>query len=517
MRRSLSSLVACLILTGCSSKPVVEAPPAVPPPKVEAPPPEPVAPPPVTLSPACTTGEAGSPTIRAYGAFDERWTREGPGRCSRVIDLRPLTVYVDVDASSDEEALSAVRISGAQQTQAPKAFPLSAGRRQVAFHLAGGQALDQVEVAVRPGLTAVMTREPGPALHFSRETPEGAWAPLEPGESLPPGPVRLRIQVTGPIMASPSVVDLRAGMWDEFKDYRYEAVSPDTLLITLDSPPPLVRILAASVLSDQGVRLTGATHFYVGPSPVLQAVDPTTGKVQELGAAPAEIHAGAISPDGRYAAMVTQLADSDYELTLQVLDLTSGRYIPTGLRVDLLPPEIAFDHQGRLVVPLLERLVLVDPATGRVTEAAPAGVMWDSVSPDARYVVGYRGDPPILGKTGAWTPPPAITEVVLYDLAAGQTRAFPAEGFLVQWPGLHWLPDGQLLLSVTTSDQPGMEKTLARYAIDPATGERTPCAGDIPAPRTRWDGSIFRLGALPDGRSLQVFWENASHMRYPLP
>lgn len=540
-------LIAFTVLVGCTGRavPPTSGPSAPTSPQVT--PPQSTPQPPVTSpspsSPAVTVapgpvytsdcvGEDLYPMIEARGNFERRWPRAINSICERAIDLEPLALTIRLRAESAEAAQAAIRITGGHLSQPPHVpkEPYN-GVWNLIYWLEEGKPGDQIEVSIhqsdreRP-LVARMTRRAGPAPVLSRQSAAGDWVPVNSGDLIPKGELRLRVQVSdGP--GPERLIRQIFGPWSTWpRDLQadsVQAVGQDTLELLFSNPPGFVELQFTEFYDKEGVGLSPrSVFFYIADPPALVAVDPKTGVEQRIGTAPVEVLEGVVRADGAWAALVAQTRDpGDWGWTVWLANLKTGQLKPTGLRLGWYG-RLTFDQRGRLMIPAQKTTTVIEPETGASQQITGAD-LWYGLSPDNRYLAGHVGGYFGVNATGAGSPPPKVEALVIHDLSTGEQRRFPWEGVAFHY-SLVWLKDGRLLQAVTPDygmDFRKMDEGRKFFTVDLTTGARTPYLQrpDFSRPPfskgPRLSGrDRLVLGSLPDGRTLMIHWEMVSHLRH---
>ncbi|HYG57178.1 MAG TPA: hypothetical protein VD902_03820, partial [Symbiobacteriaceae bacterium] len=470
-------------------------------------------------------GDADAP-LQIWGIRPGR-SVTGPGDCRFVVSTDGFMVHATVQAPGESAAVQAVRITGARalwpaetRRHSPEADVWS-----VTVTLGEGSVGDTVAVAVDPGagtpaLSATLSRKAPPTIAILLQSSDGAWAPLESGMSLPPGPKRLRFRTTGGLTVDSLTPYYVTSHNAQLSPDRVTRIAADLLEVEFTAPPPLVQVYMNGTNADGLYAPPVSGHFYIGEPPVLVALNPATGAAEPIGPAPADLNGyPMLSQDGRYLAFTTLIPESTSGQLVWLADLKTGLLTRTPFQYeDGEGP--GFDARGRLIAPAGPgRLGVMDPDTGKAEVISTTATFWGRVSPDGRYIAGRVGPPPGRS-TGVWMGPPRAFELVVRDLLHDTEQVFPWGGY----GGHTWLPDGRLLLSSVASNEapgpdPSPEKQPQYFTIDLATGQRTPYAGTWPVPprpgvEGTWALTDRPLVMLPDGRVLLYRWTNLPNARY---
>ena len=153
--------------------------------------------------------------------------------------------------------------------------------------------------------------------------------------------------------------------------------------------------------------------------------------------------------------------------------------------------DAALSEDGqRVLVPLGERLFLLERATGAARELEPGGYPLDPrLSPDGRRVAFVRGDDLwVLDVDGG--PPRRLTHHPSPEVVYG-TAEFAAQEELHRTRGYWWSPDGRHLLFQRTDNQP--VDTL--WVADAAHPEHAPTS--FRYPRAGTANAVVDLGIVP--------------------
>lgn len=550
MRKALYLLVLGALLAGCSSRPAA---PTVTPPAPGATAASPAhtgaapaestpvqsttdtPPAPATVEPdPCAPDGRTQPTVEVGGNFWPGKRAAAPGTCRFVVDTGPLQIFVQgLTAPSEAAARATVQITGAAEEWPADARRFAEGTWDITYHVQGGAVGQTVQVRFQPApaakpLIVTLVRTASPTIAVSIAGPDGTFAPLTSGASLPPGPKRLRFQATGGVKLDFLDKAFHTEDWSKFQPDHTTLLAHDLVEVTFDNPPPLTMVNLRATGNDDLGTPDQSAHFYIGDPPELLMQDPA-GHRTRLGDAPPDIWSAVIRPDGRYAALLTLDPDHITGVAVWLVDLKTGAVTRTPFTYqDLTPP--GFDSRGRLIAPLEHGAIgILIPETGAAKTLPSRANEWSSPSPDGRYIVGRIGPPPSRGGTGGWNGPPRADDLVIRDLATDTERSFPWNEYAAFGDGLRWLPDGRLLQMTVKSDQPpygqpAADTTVRYFTVDLQTGQRTPYDTQTPPaddwhqtqPAARPDERI--LGKLPDGHTLLLHWANLPHARHwPYP
>jgi dipeptidyl-peptidase-4 len=145
------------------------------------------------------------------------------------------------------------------------------------------------------------------------------------------------------------------------------------------------------------------------------------------------------------------------------------------------------------------RLFCVDTATGRLTEEAAAGVVFDPrPSPDGRYIAYTSGGGLHVVERGGQTRPLAVEPGVSWGLAE-----FVAAEEMDRLRGFWWSPDGRHIAAARVDES----AVPVWYIADPANPDRAPAEHRYPAAGTTNAEVTLSVLALDGGAGVDVAWD----------
>lgn len=400
-----------------------------------------------------------------------------------------------------------------------------------------------------------LLREASPTVAVEVQAGDGPWRPHEPGEFLPPGPARVRATFSHALaahaadqvrLAFESAPGIRGA------PYHISWLDSRTLLVELPEPPPALFVDLRWLEDERGLTTReGVVNLHTGEPPRLVALDPATGREEELGPAPLDILWTTLSPDGRWVAMEALRPSSADEWDVWLVDTAAGRAMKTDLEASPYIPGYYW-FPDRLIVAAWEKLQEWD-LNRHTLRVLPARASYAGpLSPDGRYLAGRILEGPEDPET--WLAP---LTVAVYDLATETERLYPRVGnFRVPHRGggvpisvpMRWADDGRSLYVLQwvedapfTESKPywavldletGVLTAAEDFAADPFTyppyePQRVSSASGWAFTRTYWGeitlttpggetvthGEGLPLAWMPDGRLLLVRWPDHAYRR----
>jgi len=529
-----------------------------------APPGQPPAPIPGLGEPPCRP--SAEVDVRPFGQFEVNAVTEG--LCTAVAPAEETWVIFRFPPGLPEDTIrSSLAVSGSEYVL--RDFT----GEQLTVYLAPAQPGTETIVRLRgpvgeggaqADLGFRLLREASPNVTVEVQAGEGPWRPHEPGEYLPAGPARVRVTFSHPLSPHGARQAEDAFEWPlvavrkdrEPIPYQLSWDGPRTLVVDLPQPPPALFVDLRWIQDERGLTTrSGILNLHAGEPPRFRALDPATGREEDLGPAPVDIWWTQLSPDGRWVVMEALRPDSPYEMDVWLIDTATGEALKTDL---LESPYIDGYHwfPDRLVVAGWEKLQEWD-LTRHALRVLPARASYAGpLSPDGRYLAGriLHGDE----DPETWLAP---LTVAVYDLATETERLYPEVGnWRVPHRGggvpvnvpMRWADDGQSLYVLQwAEDAPYTDSKWHWAVLDLETGIMTPAREDelpgdpflYPAsePRpvegasgwafTRADwgtvtlfdpggkaascGEGLPLAWMADGRLLLVRWPDYAHRRDP--
>jgi len=497
------TLALALVLTlaaGCSP---ASAPPAAPEaPAAEAPPvTEPAAEePPATasepaaegsLSPA-DAGEILCPASVDVGVWvvgTYKFDAVTDGLCTAVAPAEAFDLVLAFPSGVSEDAMrSAVAVASGEVVR----YRFSAGGMIVRLAAAQPGTVTTVRVRgpVGVGGSTVnlgfgLRREPAPTVAIEVQVGDGPWKPHEPGEFLPPGPARVRLAFGRPVGAPQVEGRIESQlMVPAGSEPQMTWTDSRTLLLSFAKLPPVLFVDFSAVEDDRGLQFRDQVLYLRSDTPPrLAALDPASGREEDLGPAPLDILWSTASPDGRWVLLEATRPTSRDDVDVWLIDTATVRARKTDLDESPYGPGYIW-FADRLVVAGWDELQEWDLTRHErrlLSEASYAGPL----SPDGRYLAGRvlhlnRTDP------NTWLAP---LTVAVYDLATNTERLFPEVGNFrnphrggdipIHVP-MRWGDDGRSLYVLQYAEDSTPDNPRTYWAVlDLDTGVLTP-ADNVP-------------------------------------
>lgn len=530
-------LTCLLLLAACSRPgpaPDTPAPVAEPPQTSQT---QPAAPSPApAAAPQAPPAVTGGTLLRVWAGYHPPLEFRDPGTYDLVRGGTPIAFQLTLPAGwSVERVRAALQVTGADPLGVPQ-LRHSPENWTVSHYLDGGQPGDVVVITVQgpdPAPIVVrISRRPDPTVRITAWR-DGQWQPVAAGDTLPPGPLRLRYSFAGLPAAR-----LAEAIQPEALQKHLTAVDGQTMELSTDQPPPLISLKPFKLGAGEDGRIlpvSAEMPVYVGEAPRLLRRTAAGGDAGAVGPAPSDVLQAAVSPDARYAALLTHAGDGWEEAAVWVSDLQTGQLWNSGVQCTDCFWRWLPGRPARLLVAAAHRISVIDPAARRSTQQHSTGVVWAALSPDGRYLAGDSGARRGRG-TGGYNGASRMGTLVVADLQAGAESAFPWDGYRGR---MSWAPDGSLLVSTTADarvEQTPEGITWEGFRVDAHTGARTAFAGRLPvapggpgvpdwaasmpdpAPLIQRLGEVERfLAWLPDGQALVLHWQNYPYARPLLP
>lgn len=222
--------------------------------------------------------------------------------------------------------------------------------------------------------------------------------------------------------------------------------------------------------------------------PELVALDPESGGERKIGPVPVDLYAASLSPDGRWAMLVTAepLAAPPLDVGRElvwVLNTANGELYRTPFRHSAWPMPVIW-QTNRMILPFHHELQIWQLEQRQAVVRASNGEHWPAVSADGRYLAGMTLDFSRMNDE-ALTP----VSVVVYDLKRDSEQVFldAARKRTLGHGGppryrMAWAPgDGALIIEdFKLRDAERRAYDIRLLQLDPTTGATAPYSGTMP-------------------------------------
>ncbi|MFZ5814464.1 MAG: TolB family protein [Bacillota bacterium] len=544
-RTAITAIAALLVLAGCakSSEPPPEPPPSA---VAEKPAPAPAADP-FEARTGCAE-RSGNPPEGGVGS-----AVVAGGLCRTYIHTDPTSVMFHLPPEVPEAvARKSLQVEGAEPESV--SYYKSPAMGFLAVTLPAGAAGDQVTVRLRgpvgPGGTEAdlgfqMKRLPTPRITTEVRYGGEEWKPLQPGSTLPRAPLHLRFHLIG----QPKKERVEHAVSDAFRvqgaEWRFSLSweGDHRLVASVEEPPPQLTFRFDWLEAAHGLQVQrSTTSFHTGAHPPqLVRLDPATGEERPVGEVPADLLEGALSPDGRWAALFATAPDATDREQVWLVDTRTGARRLTGFSSSWVHQRAVW-LPDRVLFPTFRGVDLWDLRTHQGSRIESEASLWGPLSPDGRYLPGAvihheRADEQSLL---------APVSIVLVDLERLAVRSFPdvtvtrlRQSDAPPSVGMVWSEGGGrlLLADVGSSGWRSLDTSSGRVEAEraappPEAGPRpwpSSVSGWAFRPQTSWGPVLLRspgggerqagqglvLGWEPNGSLLLVRWENFPHRRMP--
>lgn len=469
----------------------------------QPPEPTPVAPPVVTDPPPApqpepTVGKAQEgcldPGVDSSTPHASLWL---PGRDVIVMSgLCPLQIGENAELISifppsqldAEEMLAGLRVSPQAALNRVKAVPPTGKVVQLQVTLHPGKPGDRVEVSWEgqgQSFGFALERLANPRVVGEYRLGQGEWHPWTEVLTIPQQPASFRFRPTGGLTLDQVVERIRRDLGKT--PATVTTISADTVEVTVPALPSLLAFDFWNLEAKHARPGPNGFTLYTGEAPRAVWLDPATGQETVIGEVPADIFQAMLSPDGAYAMLLAYAPESSAVTRAYVMETATGRLRQTNFTDNWAGNELYW-QPDRVIFPAIGRMQIWHLSEQR-EEIIPSEVRhWGPISPDGRYIPGFRVDGDRENPQTMLAP----ATIYLFDLQSGTERAIP-ELIDVRVPHSsrpYYVPmiwEGGLLLLGDSQGLPpgGGQETWKPVTLDPVTGKLTPGQGDLP-PSAVW-------------------------------
>lgn len=482
-----ATLLSLLLLGGCS-RPVAPV-------ETEGPPPapgEPTAPPPGpathTAPPAGCSGDSQALLPSGYVSRAFRYqVSVTSGTCEVTVDETGFEVGFRLPAEIARE-----QVTAGLSVDAPVPPRLSFGSpheyQELLLRFPPGHAGEVISVrlAGRVGAGGAhadlgfrITRLPSPRITAELKRSGGDWEPLTTIPVLPKQPLAFRFRMQGGADPAAAQRQIRAALGEVA--HQIEQPAPDTLVVAVPEPPPLLHFDFRDVPGEHGAVTNSGATVYIGEPPRLVLLDPATGREEPLREVPADLLRASLSPDGQWLMLSGMAPAHPWEDQVWVVNLQTNEIHLTPFRDEAYRASPVVWLEDRLVLPVGGQVQVWHLRTGKAETRHSDALWWETASLDGRYIVGFAVD--YSRENKQWLAP---TTLFIHDVETGTDRVLPD---LVQYRVPHrggfpqirtaWEKDGRhLLVRHFESLGDGMEDVQERFMrVEVSTGTAGPATG----------------------------------------